>query len=36
MSMLYGVSQVVPLKGEFLAYALPSYFGMMTASYEVR
>lgn len=36
MTMLYGVSQVVPLKGEFLAYALPSYFGMMTASYEVR
>lgn len=35
MAMLLGVSQVVPLKGEFLSYALPSYFGMLTASYSV-
>ncbi len=33
MLMLYGVSQVVPLKGRFLAYGLPSYFGMLCASY---
>ncbi len=35
MLMLYGVSQVVPLKGQLLAYGVPSYFGMMCASYPV-
>lgn len=34
MLMLHGVRDVVSMKGQFLAYALPSYFGMMTASYE--
>lgn len=33
MLMLYGVSQIVPLRGQFLAYGLPTYFGMMCASY---
>ncbi|MGI6643930.1 MAG: extradiol ring-cleavage dioxygenase [Bacillota bacterium] len=34
MLILYGVSQVVPLRGRFLAYGLPSYFGMLCASYQ--
>lgn len=34
MLILCGVGRVVPLKGQLLAYACPSYFGMLTASYE--
>lgn len=34
MLMLHGVREIVPMSGQFLAYALPSYFGMLTASYE--
>lgn len=34
LTVLCGVGQVVPLKGQFLTYACPSYFGMLTASYE--
>lgn len=32
---LYGVTQNVPLRGEFLSYQVPTYFGMLCASYEV-
>lgn len=31
---LYGASTLVPLRGELLCYDLPSYFGMLVASYE--
>jgi len=33
MIMLYGVGQHTPLRGEFLSYQVPSYFGMLCASY---
>jgi len=33
MVMLLGVSRHTPLKGEFLSYQVPSYFGMLCASY---
>lgn len=32
---LYGASKVVPMRGELLTYHLPSYYGMLVASYEV-
>lgn len=32
--MLAGVMQVTPLKGDFLSYEVPSYFGMMVAAFE--
>ncbi len=33
MIMLYGVEQHTSLRGEFLSYQVPSYFGMLCASY---
>jgi len=33
MTMLAGVLDVVPMKGEVIAYDVPSYFGMICASY---
>ncbi len=30
---LYGASKIVPLRGEFLSYQAPTYFGMLCASY---
>jgi aromatic ring-opening dioxygenase LigB subunit len=35
MLILYGASTVNPMKGEFLSYQVPTYFGMIVASYEV-
>ena len=34
MIMLYGATKVVPMKGEFLSYQVPTYFGMTVASYK--
>jgi aromatic ring-opening dioxygenase LigB subunit len=33
MLVLYGASQITPLRREFLSYQVPTYFGMMVASY---
>jgi aromatic ring-opening dioxygenase LigB subunit len=35
MLILYGASLVCPMKGELLNYNLPTYFGMMVASYGI-
>jgi aromatic ring-opening dioxygenase LigB subunit len=35
MTMLAGVLDVVPMKGELIAYDVPSYFGMLCASYNL-
>lgn len=32
--MLEGVRQVVPMKGTFLSYEVPAYYGMMVATYQ--
>lgn len=34
MLLLSGVLRVVPLRGELLAYQVPRYYGMLTASYD--
>ena len=34
MVMLLGVTEVVPMKGRFLSYQVPTYFGMLCASYD--
>ncbi len=34
MLILLGVLRMTPLRGEFLAYEVPTYFGMLCASYE--
>jgi len=34
MLILLGVLRMIPLRGEFLAYEVPTYFGMLCASYE--
>jgi aromatic ring-opening dioxygenase LigB subunit len=34
MSILYGASTIVPLKGELISYQAPTYFGMLVACYE--
>jgi aromatic ring-opening dioxygenase LigB subunit len=33
MAMLAGAISVVPMKGELLSYQVPTYFGMLCASY---
>lgn len=33
MLILYGATKVVPMKGEFLSYQVPTYFGMTVAKY---
>jgi aromatic ring-opening dioxygenase LigB subunit len=33
MAMLVGVLEVVPMKGELVSYQVPSYYGMLCASY---
>jgi aromatic ring-opening dioxygenase LigB subunit len=35
MLILHGASTVNPMKGEFLSYQVPTYFGMIVACYEV-
>jgi aromatic ring-opening dioxygenase LigB subunit len=34
MLILHGALQVKNLKGSFIAYQVPTYFGMLEASYE--
>jgi aromatic ring-opening dioxygenase LigB subunit len=34
MLILYGASLVVPMKGSLISYDVPTYFGMLVASYE--
>jgi Uncharacterized conserved protein len=34
MLILYGATQVVPMKGTLLSYQVPTYFGMLVASYK--
>jgi aromatic ring-opening dioxygenase LigB subunit len=34
MLILYGALQVKNLKGNFISYQVPTYLGMMAASYE--
>lgn len=34
MLILYGALQICPMKGEFISYQVPTYFGMMVATYE--
>jgi aromatic ring-opening dioxygenase LigB subunit len=33
MLSLYGATRIVPMRGEFLSYQAPTYFGMLCASY---
>lgn len=35
MLILYGASLIAPMHGELLAYQVPTYFGILVASYEV-
>lgn len=34
MLILYGALQICPMKGQFISYQVPTYFGMMVATYE--
>ena len=33
MAMLVGVLSVVPMRGELVSYQVPTYYGMLCASY---
>jgi aromatic ring-opening dioxygenase LigB subunit len=34
MAMLVGVLEVTPMKGELVSYQVPTYYGMLCASYQ--
>jgi aromatic ring-opening dioxygenase LigB subunit len=34
MLILYGALELTPMKGELISYQVPSYFGMLVASFE--